>query len=92
MFKLLGACFIDSRTSIAYPVSLSGAGYPNTFRNPGMACSDPTAARSNPYCIFAMETRQHNKRHFRFCHSVVDESVLSMAGESYSTTQALKCR
>lgn len=65
-------------TSIAYPVSLSWEGYPKTLRKPGIACNDPTAARSNPYCIFAMETRQHKRRHFRFCQRVVEDKAFSI--------------
>lgn len=64
-------------TSIAYPISDSGSRYPKTLRKPGIAWSDPTAARSNPYCILAIETRQQRKRHLRFCHRVVSDMGLS---------------
>lgn len=58
-------------------MSLPGFGYPNTLRKPGIACRDPTAARSKPYCMLAMETRQQRNRHFRFCQSDVEEKLLS---------------
>ena len=64
-------------TSMAYPVSLLGSTYPKTRRKPGIACKEPTAARSKPYCILAMDTRQHRKIHLRFCHTVVDDIKVS---------------
>lgn len=47
-----------------------------------MAWREPTAARSNPYCRFAMETREHRKRHFRFCQRVVVSMLASIVWDS----------
>jgi hypothetical protein len=57
-------------TSIPYPSGLDGSSYPNTIRNPGIACNPPTAAVSIPYCMLAIATAEQIRRHLRFAHSV----------------------
>jgi hypothetical protein len=42
-----------------------------------LTCKDPTAALSNPYCIFAIETTQHMRRHLRFVHKEVSVTVIA---------------
>jgi hypothetical protein len=53
-----------------YPNGLVASSYPNTIKKPGMACNPPTAAVSIPYCILAIATAEHIRRHLRFAHSV----------------------
>ena len=52
--------------SIAYPAGWLGSLYPNTSKKPGIACKDPIAAESSPYCMLAIATVAHIARHFRF--------------------------
>jgi hypothetical protein len=56
--------------SIPYPSGLDGSSYPNTIRNPGIACKPPTAAVSIPYCVLAIATAEQISRYLRFAHSV----------------------
>jgi hypothetical protein len=52
-----------------------------------MACSPPTAAVSMPYCILAIATAEHIRRHLRFAHSV-DLSMDSIAFIGITNNQA----
>jgi hypothetical protein len=41
-----------------------------------LTCKEPTAALSNPYCIFAIDTTQQMRRHLRLVHSEVSLIVI----------------
>jgi hypothetical protein len=79
---------LDTRTSIPYPKGLVGSSYPNTIRNPGIACKPPTAAVSMPYCMLAIATAEHMSKHFRFAQSVL--SFNSVMAIIQITTQSLR--
>lgn len=64
--------------SIAYPAGWLGSLYPNTSKKPGIACRDPIAAESSPYCMFAMATIAHIAKHFRFAQRDVS-AIFTMA-------------
>ena len=48
-----------------YPPAKFGLGCPNTAKKPGIACKPASTAESSPYCMLAMATTAHMKRHFR---------------------------
>jgi hypothetical protein len=52
-----------------------------------MACNPPTAAVSMPYCILAIATAEHIRRHLRFAQSV-DLSIDSIAFIGISDNRA----